>query len=134
MDLKSYNRWYDYSRARDAMFQATDTNFAPWRVAPSDRKKSVRLNIISDILKSIPYKELPREKLKLPARQKPGDYVEPDYPSRSSRRPTEPVMEPDPARTRAWPSATSPCATGVRCTCAPSRRPTRPSSCRRSSA
>jgi polyphosphate kinase 2 len=80
MDLKSYNRWYDYSRARDAMFQATDTNFAPWRVAPSNRKKTVRLNIINDILKSIPYKELPREKLKLPARQKPGGYVEPNYP------------------------------------------------------
>ena len=80
MDLKSYSRWYDYSRARDAMFLATDTNFAPWRVAPSDRKKSVRLNIISDILKRVPYKALPREKLKLPARQKPGDYVEPDYP------------------------------------------------------
>src|SRR6187431_1054278 len=80
MDLKSYNRWYDYSRARDAMFQATDTNFAPWRVAPSNRKKTVRLNIISDILKRVPYKELPREKLKLPPRQKPDGYVEPDYP------------------------------------------------------
>ena len=79
MDLKSYSRWYDYSRARDAMFAATDTNFAPWRVAPSDRKKSVRLNIISDILKRVPYKELPREKLKLPPRQKPGDYVDPDH-------------------------------------------------------
>jgi polyphosphate kinase 2 len=79
MDLKSYSRWYDYSRARDAMFVATDTNFAPWRVAPSDRKKSVRLNIISDILKRVPYKELPREKLKLPPRQKAGDYVDPDY-------------------------------------------------------
>jgi polyphosphate kinase 2 len=80
MDLKSYNRWYDYSRARDDMFQATDTNFAPWRVAPSNRKKTVRPHIINDILKSIPYKELPREKLKLPARQKAGDYVEPNYP------------------------------------------------------
>ena len=78
MDLKSYSRWYDYSRARDAMFAATDTNFAPWRVAPSDRKKSVRLNIISDILKRVPYKELPREKLKLPPRQKAGDYVDPE--------------------------------------------------------
>ena len=62
------------------MFIATDTNFAPWMVAPSDRKKNVRLNIISDILKKVPYKELPREKVKLPARQKAGDYVEPDYP------------------------------------------------------
>ena len=79
MDLKSYSRWYDYSRARDAMFAATDTNFAPWRVAPSDRKKSVRLNIISDILKRVPYKELPREKLKLPPRQKAGDYVDPEH-------------------------------------------------------
>ena len=76
MDLKSYSRWYDYSRARDAMFAATDTDFAPWRVAPSDRKKTVRLNIIGDILKRIPYKALPREKLKLPARQKPEGYVE----------------------------------------------------------
>src|SRR6478735_9829873 len=79
MDLKSYSRWYDYSRARDAMFAATDTDFAPWRVAPSDRKKTVRLNIIGDILTRIPYKALPREKLKLPARQKAGDYVDPEY-------------------------------------------------------
>ena len=87
MDLKSYGRWYDYSRARDAMFAATDTDFAPWRVAPSDRKKNVRLNIIGDILKRVPYKELPREKLKLPPRQKPGDYVEPDYPLRVIAQP-----------------------------------------------
>ena len=80
MDLKSYGRWYDYSRARDAMFAATDTDFAPWRVAPSNNKKRVRLNIIGDILKSVPYKELPREKLKLPSRQKRDGYVEPDYP------------------------------------------------------
>jgi len=80
MDLKSYSRWYDYSRARDAMFAATDTDFAPWRVAPSDDKKVVRLNIIGDILKRIPYKALPREKLKLPDRQKPGNYVEPKRP------------------------------------------------------
>ena len=49
-------------------------------MAPSNRKKTVRLNIINDILKTMPYKALPREKIKLPARQKPGDYVEPDYP------------------------------------------------------
>jgi polyphosphate kinase 2 len=80
MDLKSYNKWFDYSRARDAMFAATDTDFAPWRVAPSNSKKKVRLNIIRDILERVPYKELPREKLKLPKRQKAGDYVEPNYP------------------------------------------------------
>lgn len=80
MDLKSYSRWYDYSRARDAMFAATDTIFAPWRVAPSNRKRNVRLNIIGDILKRVPYEVLPREKVKLPSRQKRGDYVEPDHP------------------------------------------------------
>jgi polyphosphate kinase 2 len=82
MDLKSYSKWYDYSRARDAMFAATDTEFAPWRVAPSNRKRVVRLNIINDILESIPYKELPREKVKLPPRQKAGDYVDPNYPAK----------------------------------------------------
>jgi polyphosphate kinase 2 (PPK2 family) len=80
MDLKSYSRWYDYSRARDDMFAATDTEFAPWLVAPSNNKRNVRLNIISDFLKRVPYKEMPREKLKLPKRQKPGDYVDPGYP------------------------------------------------------
>lgn len=80
MDLKSYNRWYDYSRARDAMFTATDTGFAPWYVARSDDKKRARLNVISHLLGKIPYREIPREKIKLPERQKRGDYREPDYP------------------------------------------------------
>jgi len=80
MDLKSYGRWYDYSRARDAMFVATDTSFAPWWVAPSNDKKRVRLNIISHLLKHIPYEELKREVPKVPPRQKAGGYVAPDYP------------------------------------------------------
>ena len=80
MDLKSYSRWYDYSRARDDMFAATDTAYAPWYVARTDGKKRGRLNIISHLLGRIPYKELPREKVKLPKRQKPGGYREPDYP------------------------------------------------------
>lgn len=80
MDLKSYGRWYDYSRARDAMFEATDTAHAPWLVANSNDKRRVRLNIISDLLSRIPYREVTREKVKLPARQKPGGYREPDYP------------------------------------------------------
>jgi polyphosphate kinase 2 len=80
MDLKSYNRWYDYSRARDEMFEATDTPWAPWYVAISNDKKRARLNIITHLLSKIPYKELPREKVKLPERQKPGGYREPDYP------------------------------------------------------
>ncbi|MDN3918853.1 polyphosphate kinase 2 [Roseateles violae] len=79
MDLRSYSRWYDYSRARDAMFAASSTEFAPWRIAPSNSKKKVRLNIISDILSQIPYEELPRAKLKFPKRQKAGGYVEPDH-------------------------------------------------------
>jgi len=80
MDLKSYSRWYDYSRARDEMFQATDTPWAPWFVVPSDDKKRARLNIIAHLLKHIPYEETPREKVKLPNRQKPGDYRDPEYP------------------------------------------------------
>ncbi len=80
MDLKSYSRWYDYSRARDEMFKATDTGHAPWHVAVSNDKKRTRLNIISHLLSQIPYKDAPREKVKLPKRQKPGDYVDPKYP------------------------------------------------------
>jgi polyphosphate kinase len=80
MDLLSYGRWYDYSRARDDMFQATDTSHAPWHVVRSDDKRRARLNIIAHILDTIPYKEAPREKVKLPERQKPGGYKEPNYP------------------------------------------------------
>ena len=80
MDLLSYGRWYDYSRARDDMFQATDTSHAPWHVVRSDDKRRARLNIIAHLLDTIPYKEAPREKVKLPDRQKPGNYKEPDYP------------------------------------------------------
>ncbi|MFO1424954.1 MAG: polyphosphate kinase 2 [Candidatus Competibacteraceae bacterium] len=80
MDLLSYSRWYDYSRARDAMFAATDTAWAPWFVAHSDDKKKARLNIIHHLLSRVPYEDLPREKVKLPKRQKAGDYQEPNYP------------------------------------------------------
>jgi polyphosphate kinase len=80
MDLKSYSRWYDYSRARDDMFAATDTPWAPWYVANSEDKKKVRLNIIRHLLGKVPYEEAPREKVVLPKRQKAGDYREPDYP------------------------------------------------------
>jgi len=80
MDLKSYSRWYDYSRARDEMFAATDTAWAPWFVVRSDDKNKARLNCISHLLKQIPYKKAPREKIKLPKRQKQGKYKEPDYP------------------------------------------------------
>src|SRR5258707_9836014 len=79
LDLKSYSRWYDYSRARDAMFAATDTAWAPWYVANSQDKKRVRLNIITHLLSRIPYEEAPREKFKLPARQKAKGYKDPDY-------------------------------------------------------
>ena len=80
MDLKSYSRWYDYSRARDEMFAATDTGFAPWYVAHSDDKRRARLNIITHLLSKIPYKDTPREKVKLPKRQKRGSYEDPGYP------------------------------------------------------
>jgi polyphosphate kinase 2 (PPK2 family) len=82
MDLKSYSRWYDYSRARDDMFAATDTRFAPWYVARSDDKRRARLSIITHLLGQIPYKTLPRKKIKLPKRQKRGDYRDPNQPLR----------------------------------------------------
>jgi hypothetical protein len=62
------------------MFAATDTDFAPWHVALSNDKRRARLNIIGHLLGSIPYKDAPREKVKLPKRQKPGDYRDPKYP------------------------------------------------------
>ena len=80
MDLKSYSRWYDYSRARDDMFKATDTTWAPWYVIRSDSKKRARLNAIVHLLKHIPYEEVPRAKVKLPDRQKAHGYEDPDYP------------------------------------------------------
>ena len=80
MDLKSFSRWYDYSRARDDMFEATDTDFAPWHVVRSNDKRRARLNLISHLLEQIPYKTAPREKVKLPKRQKRHGYREPDYP------------------------------------------------------
>jgi polyphosphate kinase 2 len=80
MDMKSYSRWYDYSRARDAMFKATDTGYAPWIVVPSDDKRRARLNLISHILDHVPYKELPREKIVFPKRQARGDYQDSKYP------------------------------------------------------
>ena len=80
MDLKSYSRWYDYSRARDEMFEASDSSWAPWFMAHSDDKRRARLNIITHLLDKIPYKDGPREKVKLPKRQKRGGYKESDYP------------------------------------------------------
>jgi polyphosphate kinase 2 len=80
MDLKSYSRWYDYSRARDDMFAASDTSWAPWFVARSDDKQKARLNIIAHLLSRIDYKTPPREKVKLPKRQARGDYRETKYP------------------------------------------------------
>jgi polyphosphate kinase len=74
MDLPSRSRWYDYSRARDAMLKATDTKHAPWHILRSDDKKRARLNCISHLLDQIPYKKLPKEKIELPTRSKKGAY------------------------------------------------------------
>ncbi|HEV8112616.1 MAG TPA: polyphosphate kinase 2 [Planctomycetota bacterium] len=68
MDLPSRERWYDYSRARDRMLDASDTKHAPWYVVRTDDKKRARLNVIAHILRLIPHKKLPREKIKLPKR------------------------------------------------------------------
>ncbi|MDB5487999.1 MAG: ppk2 [Reyranella sp.] len=68
MDVKSYDRWYDYSRARDLMLQHTDTEDAPWHIVRTDDKRRGRLNAISHILSSLPYKRVDRDKAKLPKR------------------------------------------------------------------
>ena len=82
MDLKSYSRWFDYSRARDDMFAASDTEWAPWFVANTDDKKRGRLNIVTHLLSRVPYAPLERGDVELPKRQKPRGYVEPDLPLR----------------------------------------------------
>jgi polyphosphate kinase len=82
MDLKSYSRWYDYSRARDAMFAATDTAWAPWYIADANNKKRARLNIISHLLNRVPYQPLAHRDITLPKRQQRGDYLPPDLPLR----------------------------------------------------
>jgi polyphosphate kinase 2 len=74
MDLESYGRWYDYSRARDEMFAATDTAWAPWFVARSDDKRRTRLNIITHLLSKIPYERIKRDEVKLPKRSDKGAY------------------------------------------------------------
>jgi polyphosphate kinase 2 (PPK2 family) len=74
MDLPSRERWYQYSRARDAMLAATDTEHAPWHIVPSDDKKAARLNCISHLLSLIPHEKVPREKIKLPKRSNKGAY------------------------------------------------------------
>jgi len=80
MDLLSYSRWYDYSRARDDMFAATDTAWAPWYVVNSNDKKRARLNLITHLLDQIPYKKVKRDEIELPKRQKAHGYEEPNYP------------------------------------------------------
>jgi polyphosphate kinase 2 len=78
MDLKSYSRWYDYSRARDDMLAATDTEWAPWWIADSSDKKRARLNIIGHLLDQVPYEPTPAAPVRLPPRQKRGGYREPE--------------------------------------------------------
>jgi polyphosphate kinase 2 len=82
MDLQAQARWYDYSRAHDAMFAATDTPQCPWYVVPSNDQRRARLNCITHLLSLIPYEQVPREPIKFPKRQPKGDYVESDYPIR----------------------------------------------------
>src|SRR5262249_33139867 len=82
MDLASYGRWYDYSRARDAMLVATDKPFPPWYVVRSDDRRRARLTVTPPLLSRIPYEDVRerKERQKLPPRQKANGYVEPDYP------------------------------------------------------
>ncbi|MEV0903052.1 polyphosphate kinase 2 [Actinoplanes sp. NPDC049802] len=80
MDLKSYSRWHDYSRARDAMLATTDTAWAPWYIAHTDDKKRARLNIISHLLSQVPYEPIKPRDIKLPKRQAANGYTTPDLP------------------------------------------------------
>jgi polyphosphate kinase len=82
LDLNSYSRWYEYSRARDDMLTATDTGWAPWYLAHSDDKKRTRLNIITHLLSQVPYQPVRRKKVPLPDRDQPDGYTEPDVPRR----------------------------------------------------
>jgi polyphosphate kinase len=77
LDLLSYSRWFDYSRARDAMFEASDSAWAPWFLTSTDNKKRGRLNILSHLLSQIPYEPLPKQDVVLPARQEAEDYRRP---------------------------------------------------------
>jgi polyphosphate kinase 2 (PPK2 family) len=74
MDLQSYAHWYAYSRARDMMLEATDTQDAPWHIVRSDDKRRARLNCIAHLLSLIPYEDVPRNKVKLPPRSDKGEY------------------------------------------------------------
>jgi polyphosphate kinase 2 len=78
-DLESHRRWYDYSRARDAMFEATDTLEAPWYVIDAQDQKRARLNCIAHLLSQIPYEDIPSKPVKLPKRQASEGYVEPNW-------------------------------------------------------
>jgi polyphosphate kinase len=79
MDLESHRRWYDYSRARDAMFAATDTQQSPWHCVQTDDKERARLNCLAHLLSVVPWKKIPMEKVILPKRQKPKGYKAPDW-------------------------------------------------------
>ena len=74
MDVESFRRWYQYSRARDRMLATTDTKSAPWYIVRSDDKRKARLNCISHLLSLIPYRKVPHEKVKLPERSNKGRY------------------------------------------------------------
>jgi polyphosphate kinase len=79
MDLESHRRWFDYARARDAMFEATDTPNSPWYVVNADDKRRARLNCIAHFLSLIPHEEIPREEVTLPPRQKAKGYKKPEH-------------------------------------------------------
>ena len=79
MDLESHRRWYDYSRARDALFAATDTPQSPWYVVQTDDKERARLNCVAHLLSVVPWKKIPMAKVILPKRQKPKGYKAPDW-------------------------------------------------------
>ena len=78
MDIASWDKWVDYSRARDVMFERTDTEWAPWYIVDANVKRHARLNVIRHLLTLIPYKEVDSDPVELPPRPPVGDYSAPD--------------------------------------------------------
>ena len=97
MDLKSYSRWYDFARARDEMFAATDTAWAPWYVVRTDDKRRGRLNLITHLLSQVPYEPLTPKELAFPDRQEPRGYTEPDLSRRLIPTPFGTYLPPEPS-------------------------------------
>jgi polyphosphate kinase len=77
MDMSARSKWVDYSRAKDAMLEFSDVPDSPWHIVDADDKYCARLNVITHLLKEVPYEDLTPEPIELPPRQKAGKYARP---------------------------------------------------------